>query len=713
MNDDKKKVQPLIFEFVGKKAESRLSSGSNFIDLTRESDDLIDCVILCPICGVDISCNLPNDRNRHVELCLDRDTNRNTHVESSLDHNMSRNRDLKRNRHINDTNDVKDARVKIGKKPKLLPIEKERLSYINKISCKVADKSKDQIQLNLVAVKHEDSFQLNVAEGLKQGSNVDPSLSLLDDPIKPPTSINSNGFKRKPIPSLKILSFPIDSSTNYELSVDAFNYAPHPTINQYILTHFHGDHYGGISKKWAYERIFGLGDCDYSDSSKYQKIIYCTKITGCLLTLRFKIDSRFIKKLDFDSRYLIKKFNPINLNNDELPDGGYKSDENIPGVYVTPINANHCPGAAIFLFESISLTGYNYYSLHCGDFRVNKDILTHPLLKRFSIEGGDTMLNNVYLDTTYLSPEYTFPKQELVCEAVAQMFDDLIGEENQQNLFSTWFGIVKQSRITDFITNLKAYKKKKKKFLILVGTYLIGKEKLAIAILKKLNCPIYILNIKSRNDKVEIIKNYEDDFLNSAIIHDDIADNIDCSCVIHLVPMNIVGTIKELSNYFNHNRYFESFERCVGLRPTGWSFANRWANYQPDFSNDETSLKDLINILSTCQPYSYSNDILPQSPSFEVASRRKDKQESELYRIYSLPYSEHSSYRELSYFGIFYKIHKIIPTVNFENEESRIKMAAAIRLWELFRKIKLKRQEANSISKDTCNSVMKISLNNF
>ena len=77
------------------------------------------------------------------------------------------------------------------------------------------------------------------------------------------------------------------SSLIYQVAVDAFCFAPHDTINQYFLTHFHADHYGGISKKWAYERVFGNDEdafnnqtFDFDDDSIYKKIIYCTGITG-------------------------------------------------------------------------------------------------------------------------------------------------------------------------------------------------------------------------------------------------------------------------------------------------------------------------------------------------------------------------------------------------------------------------------------------------
>ena len=43
--------------------------------------------------------------------------------------------------------------------------------------------------------------------------------------------------------------------------------------------------------------------------------------------------------------------------------------------------------------------------------------------------------------------------------------------------------------------------------------------------------------------------------------------------MIHLVPMTLVSNNEELSKYFNHNKYYQFFERCIGLCPTGWSYS--------------------------------------------------------------------------------------------------------------------------------------------
>jgi Cft2 family RNA processing exonuclease len=85
---------------------------------------------------------------------------------------------------------------------------------------------------------------------------------------------------------------------------------------------------------------------------------------------------------------------------------------NTGGVRVTPIEANHCPGSALFLFEGQQTThaGDSAYKsphvnstrvfryLHCGDFRASPQHVLHPAMVAKKID-------TVYLDTTYLDPK--------------------------------------------------------------------------------------------------------------------------------------------------------------------------------------------------------------------------------------------------------------------------------------------------------------------
>lgn len=530
-------------------------------------------------------------------------------------------------------------------------------------------------------------------------------VKTLKAPKSLPVSNRKNG-----IPDLKIMTFPMNPSMGYSISMDAFNFAPHDDILMYFLSHFHLDHYGGISKKWCYERVFDCVD-DFDDLSKYKPLIYCTEVTGRLLTLKYGIHPKFIQTLDLEKKYLIQNYDLMGSEVVEVDSMDKK------GLYVTLMTANHCPGSAIFLFESVGddvpVTRY----LHCGDFRVNKAMLTHPCLKPFLRPYTTQSLDRVYLDTTYLTFHYDFPKQENVCEQAARMFYDLLNDKN--DLLSTWFGVVKQSRITDFVSN-KLFKKKKK-FLILVGTYVIGKERLAITILETLsNCPIYILNIKSRDNQFDVVKTFGNDYLDQYVTENEIGNDT-CECVIHLVPMGIVYKIEDLSNYFYHNKYFDHFERCIGLRPTGWSYTEDYLTNEElsalEYSsslNDPLSTNQFLNklcdICLSDPPFTYEQDMLPQNKKTTRTTRNPER---DVLRIYSLPYSEHSSYRELSYFCLFLKIKEIIPTVNTESASSVEKMNKHIGFWRKAVAIKKSRVKDLAIDQMVADKLRSLTLERF
>eukprot|EP01135_Chromosphaera_perkinsii_P003211 Nk52_evm18s238 gene=Nk52_evmTU18s238 len=155
-------------------------------------------------------------------------------------------------------------------------------------------------------------------------------------------------------------------------SVDAFQYGAIKDCSVYFLTHFHSDHYGGLSKS------FGYG------------MIHCTKATGNLVKYKLRVDPKYIHTVEYNTPYMIG---------------------NIEVVFY---DANHCPGSAIILFKiprkGADGTMQQHHILHTGDFRAGEPIYQIPL---FSL--GDTpKIDTIYLDTTYCKPAYTFPSQEAV-----------------------------------------------------------------------------------------------------------------------------------------------------------------------------------------------------------------------------------------------------------------------------------------------------------
>ncbi|KDN52108.1 hypothetical protein K437DRAFT_232964 [Tilletiaria anomala UBC 951] len=173
------------------------------------------------------------------------------------------------------------------------------------------------------------------------------------------------------------------------LSVDAFCYGRIDGCKGYFLTHWHSDHYTNLSSNW---------NCGP---------IYCTRTTANMMRLRVGVAEQYIKVLDLETPTLI-------------PDTG--------GITVTCIDANHCPGSCLFLFEGpqtadILPSSYKpsspnpsrvYRYLHCGDFRASPVHAHHPMIK-------GKKLDIIYLDTTYLNPRYCFPAQEQVVEACAEL----------------------------------------------------------------------------------------------------------------------------------------------------------------------------------------------------------------------------------------------------------------------------------------------------
>lgn len=184
-------------------------------------------------------------------------------------------------------------------------------------------------------------------------------------------------------------------------------------------------------------------------------------MTANLVKQELRVDSRYVHPLPMDQLY------PIPGSN----------------VQVALIDANHCPGSVLFLFVVDKKR-----HLHTGDFRAAPRMCLHPLIK----QPENPPISCLYLDTTYLSPQYAFPAQEECIEAVCDVVKkELTPKVKKPSLLESWISIkrpvvtqVKDPMINNDALKLMMNRNNKattSRVLIVVGSYTIGKERVFIS----------------------------------------------------------------------------------------------------------------------------------------------------------------------------------------------------------------------------------------
>ncbi|AES73494.1 DNA cross-link repair protein pso2/SNM1, putative [Medicago truncatula] len=293
--------------------------------------------------------------------------------------------------------------------------------------------------------------------------------------------------------------------------VDAFKYL-RGDCSHWFLTHFHMDHYQGLTKSFNHGKI------------------YCSSVTARLVNMNIGIP--------YDKLHIL----PLNQKVE------------IAGIGVTCLDANHCPGSIIILFEPPNV-------LHTGDFRYSEEMANNPLLQTCPI-------HTLILDTTYCNPQYDFPKQE----AVIQFVIDAIQAEafNPRTLF-------------------------------LIGSYTIGKERLFLEVARSLHQKVYVTAAKLR--LLKCLEFTEEDM--QWFTSNEHESNI------HVAPMWTLASFKRLKHI--SSQYASRFSLIVAFSPTGWTFGKgkkkspgrRWQQgtiirYEVPYSEhcSFTELKEFVNFVS-------------------------------------------------------------------------------------------------------------------
>ena len=531
----------------------------------------------------------------------------------------------------------------------------------------------------------------------------------------------------RPAPFYKILE-------GMPLSVDAFRFGSVPNCQGYFLTHFHSDHYGGLAASWSHGPIF------------------CSVATANLCRIRLGVDQKWLVPLPM-----------------EVP-------TQVPGgVTVTLIEANHCPGSCLFLFEGL-VRGKQVRYLHCGDFRASPRQVNHPAIRAGKIDI-------IYLDTTYLNPRYCFPAQEQVVDACASLVlahvqsetgSSTKREEGRQEPEAAWQSSasaralrgwlgrsssssslsptseqelkVEESGLAelqdagdqheikfqddrdpdadqeceweedaaataaaaqvcikkeekeeeeqydelkgldleaegdfffdddqdakletdakvedldaDGLALVKAEEQDTKvglsggRLLVVIGTYTIGKEKLVKAVARALNTRVFCVDSR----KYRVYASLEDSELDALLTRNPIEAAVHVTSLFAITGTGLRDMLAAL------RARGARFDRAIGFRPTGWT-------YRPPTGADTTA-PDLARLIAWNQTRRFTRaNLYPTRDSTPDAM------------VYGVPYSEHSSFFELTAFALGVRYDRIIATVNVGSPSSRAKMAKWFEKW--------------------------------
>ncbi|XP_059643282.1 uncharacterized protein LOC132285132 [Cornus florida] len=202
---------------------------------------------------------------------------------------------------------------------------------------------------------------------------------------------------------------PIEMPKGVPFSVDTWSPSSKKK-RHHFLTHAHKDHSQGISTHSSYP-------------------IYCTLLTKSLTLQQYP-------KLDDSLFVCIEVGQPVSIDD---PDGVF---------FVTAFDANHCPGAVMFLFE-----GDFGNILHTGDCRLTSECLQSLPEKYIGKKGRELpcRLDYVFLDCTFgrfslkMPSKHSAVRQVINCiwkhpdASVVYLTCDLLGQEEiLVNVFQTF-----------------------------------------------------------------------------------------------------------------------------------------------------------------------------------------------------------------------------------------------------------------------------------
>uniref|UniRef100_A0A3P9KNV0 5' exonuclease Apollo n=1 Tax=Oryzias latipes TaxID=8090 RepID=A0A3P9KNV0_ORYLA len=191
------------------------------------------------------------------------------------------------------------------------------------------------------------------------------------------------------------------------LAVDFWHVRKCPGARLFFLSHMHADHTVGLTSTWS------------------GRPIYCSPVTAKLLHLKLKVKKQWIHPLEIGEQNLLP-----------LDDIGKET------LTVTLIDANHCPGAVMFLFQ-----GYFGSILYTGDFRYSPSMLREPCLK------NNITIDVLYLDDTNCDPNRTLPSRQ----KATQQIKEIIRSHPDHNVVIGLYTLGKESLLLELAKEFQTW----------------------------------------------------------------------------------------------------------------------------------------------------------------------------------------------------------------------------------------------------------------
>ncbi|XP_069489472.1 5' exonuclease Apollo-like [Ambystoma mexicanum] len=193
---------------------------------------------------------------------------------------------------------------------------------------------------------------------------------------------------------------------NTPIAVDCWKTRQKSHVRLFFLTHMHSDHTVGLTSTWKHP-------------------IYCSPITGKLLHHKLQVNQNLIRPLELGMSHKI--------NLDEL---------GVETMTVTLIDANHCPGSVMFLFE-----GYFGTILYTGDFRYSPEMVRQPPL------SNNKRIDILYLDNTNCNPDYILPSRQDATEQIK----DIIASHPDHDVVIGLYSIGKESLLVELAKEFQTW----------------------------------------------------------------------------------------------------------------------------------------------------------------------------------------------------------------------------------------------------------------